>query len=442
MSPSMERLAILGGPPVRARPYPPHITTDEADWQAVQRVLQRGILSDFEGANTPNFWGGPEIKTLEAEWAERFGVRHAVAMNSATSCLMAAVGAVGVGPGDEVILPPWTMTATASAILAYHAVPVFCDIEEDVFTLDPAAVRRAITPRTRAIMPVHLFGHPARMDPLLDLARAHGLAVIEDAAQSPGAAYRGRLTGTLGQIGVFSLNSNKIIQCGEGGVAVTNDDELALRLRLIRNHAEAVIATGMSVKNLVNMVGWNLRMTELEAAIARVQLRKLDRLLQERRAMVDGLNRRVAKIPGLIIPPIQPGCTHSYYRYPLKLDPRIVPIPGRTFVRILNAEGMDFYPGYELLYLQPLYQQRLGFGEQGCPFRCGHYQGDVSYEHGICPVAERLQDEVISTEVIRPPLTENDVEEIVTAFSKLLSQPDALRHAEAALRTELGVVHA
>jgi len=409
------------------------VTTDEADWHAAQHVLQRGVLSGFEGANTPDFWGGPEVKALEREWAERFGVRHAVAMNSATSCLMAAVGAVGVGPGDEVILTPWTMTATAAAVLVYHAIPVFCDIEEDTFTLDPAAVRRAITPRTRAIMPVHLFGHPAELDPILDLARAHGLAVIEDAAQSPGARYRGRLTGTLGQIGVFSLNSNKIIQCGEGGVAVTNDDELALRLRLIRNHAEAVIATGMPVKNLVNMVGGNYRMTELEAAIARVQLQKLDDLLMRRLELVEYLNHRLAELPGLIIPPVKSGCTHTYYRYPVTLAPGVVPVPSRTFVRVLNAEGMSFYSGYEPLYLQPLYQMRIAFGKDGCPLACGHYQGHARYERGLCPVAERLQDEVLSTEVVRPPLTIQDMDEIVEAFSKVLSQPEELLRAQAEL---------
>jgi len=436
----MERLAILGGPKVRKQPYPPHITTDQDEWQAVQRVLQRGILSDFEGANTAGFLGGPEITALEREWAQRFGVRHAVAMNSATSCLMAAVGAVGIAPGDEVIVPPWTMTATAAAIVAYHAIPVFCDITSDTFTLDPDALRRAITPRTRAVMPVHLFGHPAQMDDIVDIARTHGLAVIEDAAQSPGASVRGKLTGTLGDIGVFSLNSNKIIQCGEGGVAVTNDGELALRLQLIRNHAEAVIATGLPVKSLVNMVGGNYRMTELEAAIARAQLRKLDRLLAQRVELVAYLNDQFGAVPGLIRPVAQPDCTHVFYRYAMRLDPEIVPISGRAFVRILNAEGMDFYPGYEPLYLQPLYQQRLAYGEHGCPFACGHSQGDVSYARGICPVAERLQDAVISTEVVRPPLTVSDLGEMVTAFKKVLSQPEELLRAHAEL-AEVGVTH-
>ncbi len=429
----MSRLAILGGSKVRQVPYPWHVTTDEEEVQAALRVLRGGVLSVFEGANTPYFLGGEEIKTFEAEWAERFGVRHAVSVNSATSGLMAAAGAVGVGPGDEVIVPPWTMSATAAAALVYNAIPVFADITADTFNLDPEALRKAITPYTRAIMVVHIFGHPADMDPILEVAREHRLAVIEDAAQSPSATYRGRLTGTIGDIGVFSLNSNKIIQCGEGGVVVTDNDELALRLRLIRNHAEAAIATGIRVESLVNMLGWNYRMSEVEAAVSGVQLRKLDRLLGERLVLVEHLNRRLSGVPGIIIPPVKPGCTHSYYRYPLKLDRTIVPVSAAVFARVLNAEGLNFYPGYEPLYLQPLYQHRIVYGDKGCPFTCGHYKGRVSYERGICPVAERLRNEVISTEEVRPPLTVRDLDEMVEAFEKVLGNPDQLLEAQALL---------
>lgn len=422
----MSKLAILGGCKVRETPYPWHVTTDEEDAREALRVLESGVLSIFEGSNTPYFQGGPEIKALEEEWADRFEVRHALAVNSATSGLMAAVGAAGIGPGDEVILPPWTMTATAVAVLVYNAIPVFCDVTEDTFNLDPEAVRRAITPYTRAIMPVHLFGHPADMDPIMEIAREHNLAVIEDAAQSPTARYRGRFTGTIGDMGVFSLNSNKIIQCGEGGIVVTNDDELALRVSLIRNHAEAAIASGIEVKSLVNMLGWNYRMNEVEAAVSRVQLRKLDRLLEERLALVEHLNHRLSDLPGIVVPEVLPGCTHTYYRYPLKLDLNVVPVGAKNFVRVLNAEGMDFYPGYEPLYLQPMYQQRIVFGDKGCPFTCGHYEGQVSYEPGICPVLERLVNEVISTECVRPPLTFRDMDEIADAFAKVLSQPEEM----------------
>ncbi len=422
----MALLAALGGQKIRTKPYPWHITTDQTDIKAALRVLKSGVLSVFEGANTPYFLGGKEVQSLEKEWAAAFDVRHAVAVNSATSGLMAAVGALGISPGDEVIVPPWTMTATAAAILAYGALPVFCDIREDTYTLDPEAAARAVTPRTRAIMVVHLFGHPADMDPLLRLARKHHLGIIEDVAQSPQALYKGRPTGTIGDIGVFSLNSNKIIQCGEGGVAVTNNKELALRLQLIRNHAEAAIDTGIRVKSLVNMLGWNYRMNEVEAAISRVQLTKLKGLLRDRLLLVNHLTNRLKGLPGLILPIVREGCTHSYYRFALRLDPRVIPVNGPTFAAALNAEGLDFYPGYKPLYLQPLYQKRLVFGSEGYPFQQGDVPSSVSYATGICPVAERLWSQVISTEVVRPPLRRKDMAEIAKAIEKVISYPKEL----------------
>lgn len=167
------------------------------------------------------------------------------------------------------------MTATATAIVVNNAVPVFADIDPETFCLMPEAIEKKITSRTRAIVVVHIYGHPADMDGIMALAKRHNLVVIEDAAQSLGASYRGRQTGTVGHMGVHSLNCHKLIQTGEGGMIFTNDDEYAKRLQLIRNHAEAVVATGMPVKSLVNLIGWNYRMNEIEAAISMTQLDKL-----------------------------------------------------------------------------------------------------------------------------------------------------------------------
>ena len=270
------KLALFGGPPVRTRKYSPHITTGEEEKRAAMSVLEKGVLSEFEGTDNEYFSGGEQVRLLEQEWAEKFSVRYAVSFNSATSALYAAVGACEVGPGDEVVVTPFTMSATATAILAYNAIPVFSDVELEHYNLEPSALEGRITPMTKAIFVVHIFGHPADMDAITAIAKKHNLRVLEDAAQSPGAMYNGRLSGTIGDIGVYSLNCNKVIQCGEGGIAVTNDADLAERLRLIRNHAEAVIASGRKVNGLVNMIGWNYRMTEIEAAIAREQLKKLD----------------------------------------------------------------------------------------------------------------------------------------------------------------------
>jgi dTDP-4-amino-4,6-dideoxygalactose transaminase len=352
-----------------------------------------------------------------------------VTFNSATSALVAAVGALEVGAGDEVICSPYTMSASATCVLAYNAIPVFADIEDDTFGLDPDAVAARITPRTRALVVVHLFGHAARMDPLMGLARRHGLRVIEDTAQAPGATYRGRALGTFGDIGVFSLNCHKTIQTGEGGVAVTDSDELALRLRLIRNHGEAVVDGGMPVPNLVNTIGWNWRMTEIEAAIGIEQLRKLEALTKPRIELAEHLTRRLGALPGIVPPAVASDCRHVYYVFAIRYDEAATGIPRDRFTQAMTAEGIEMYPGYQKpLYLQPLYQQRIAYGSRGCPFTCGHYQGNVSYAKGICPVTERLYErELFFTDLCRPPLTTRDMDTIAQAFEKVLHHANELR---------------
>lgn len=421
------KLALLGGKPVREKPYPAHITTGPEEKTALIRVIERGRLSDFEGSNNQYFLGGDEVKAFEKEWAEYFGIKYAISFNSATSALYAAIGACEIGPGDEVIITPYTMTATAAAILVYNAIPVFSDIELEYYNLNPEILETKITLRTKAIFLTHIFGHPADMDSIKQVGKKHNLKVIEDAAQSPGALYKGRLTGTIGDIGVHSLNSNKMIQCGEGGVAVTNDEYLAQRLRLIRNHAEAVIASGRKASSLVNMIGYNYRMNEIEAAIAREQLKKLDALIGSRLKLVDYLNNKLKEIDGIDIPKVREDSTHVYYRYALKIDPNEIGIRIPLFVKALNAEGMHFYVSYmKPLYLQPLYQAQVCYGDKGCPFKCPFYEGKVNYSKGICPNAELLDDILISTEVVRPPQTFEDMDEIVLAIKKIIDNKDKL----------------
>ena len=215
------RLAIAGGSPVRSRPFPPQNTVGEEERRAVLEVLDSGVLSQFLGEWSDDFLGGPRVKTCEQAFAERFGAKHAVSVNSATTGLQVAVAAARIEPGDEVIVSPYTMSASAAAVVLHDAIPVFADVEDSTYGLDPAAVRAAITPRTRAVLSTHLFGHPARMDELLEIGRDHQLAIVEDAAQSIGATWHGSETGTLGTVGVLSLNYHKIIHSGEGGMVLT-----------------------------------------------------------------------------------------------------------------------------------------------------------------------------------------------------------------------------
>ena len=230
---SRDQLALFGGPKTIVqsfRPYNP-IGVEEVD--AAKQVIESGVLSQFLACWHDDFYGGPKVREFENAWASYFGVKHAVTVNSWTSGLIAAVGAIGIEPGDEVIVSPWTMSASATAILQWNAIPVFADIEPNTFCLDPVSVEDNITSRTKAIMAVDIFGHSADMDYLNRIADKYNLKVISDTAQSPGALYKGRHAGTLADIGGFSLNYHKHIHTGEGGVLVTDDSNLAERLQLI-----------------------------------------------------------------------------------------------------------------------------------------------------------------------------------------------------------------
>jgi len=351
-------------------------------------------------------------------------------MNSATSGLYAAIGALGIGFGDEVITSPFTMTACASSALVYGAIPIFADVSPHTGCLDLASIKSKMTSRTRAILVVHQFGIPAEMDGILALARKHNLAVIEDCAQAHGALYKGKPVGALGQIGVFSLNVNKSIQSGEGGICLTSDPELRYRLALIRNHGEAVVEAA-GYRNLTNIVGFNYRLTELTAAVALEQLKKLDQLNAVRLAHVNTLSGALSQFPFLVAPPrcthapfgsnICEDCASTYYLYPLRFKTERCSVNRRTFAKALNAEGVCFTEGYTApLYLQPLYQTRQAF-KHGYPFSAPENQASQpDYSPGACPVAERLHnDEILINEHVRPPHGQQDILDIVRAIEKV-----------------------
>jgi len=423
----MSKLAIHGGRPLRQAPFPTYVTLGEEEKRAVMEVMDSQVLSDFLGTWSDKFYGGSRVQALERAWEAYFGVKHAVSVNSATSGLYAAIGAAGIGPGDEVIVSPFTMSASATPPLVYGAVPVFADIDTETFCLDPVSVRQRITPQTRAIVVVDIFGHPAEMNEIMQIAQEHNLTVIEDTAQAPGAQYHGRWAGTLAHMGVFSLNYHKTIHCGEGGIIVTDDDELAERLRLIRNHAELVVRN-KGTQNLVNMIGFNYRMTEIEAAIAGEQLKKLDPLVRARIEAAHYLTERLHGFPGITPPVEQPGIRHGYYVYAIRFDAAQIGVPREAFAAALKAEGVPvFEAAYEPLYLQPLYQQRIGFGRDGFPWTYPGYRGSVSYERGICPVAERMHaKELLYTNICHASITRADLGDWLAAVDKVMSRRGTL----------------
>jgi len=410
--------------PVRTVPFPRATIFGEEEKKAVLEVLESGILSGFIAAPGENFLGGPKVKELESEGCRYFDVKYCMAVNSATAGLHAALAACGVGPGDEVIVPPYTMSASAAAILMQSAVPVFSDIEDKTFGLDPLQIEKNITPRTRAIVVVHLFGHSADMDPIMAIALRHNLKVIEDCAQSPGAKYKGRYVGTIGNAGVFSFNQHKTITTGEGGLVVTQDEVIALKVRLIRNHGEACVE-GLKVDDISNTLGWNYRMTELEAAVGVVQFRKLDHLTHYRQELAFDLSKKLACFDELVMPETLPDCSHVFFLFSIKYKPAAGG-PGRSeLVASLNREGIPFGAGYvKPLYLQPIYQKKICFGTSGWPFTS--VPESPNYRKGLCPVTERLHEsELIHTNVCHYPVTTEDLNDVVKAFDKILCKGTA-----------------
>lgn len=421
----MAKLAINGGTPVRTKLFPAYNTIGNEEKNAVMKVLDSGNLSQFLGAWHKDFYGGPTVQSFEKSWAAAFGIKYAITVNSNTSGLFTAIGACGIKPGDEVIVSPYTMSASALAPIIYGAVPVFADVDYDNFGLDPASIEANITPRTKAILVVHIFGNPARMDEIMTIAKKHNLYVIEDCAQAPMATYKDKLVGTIGDIGVFSLNYHKHIHTGEGGVIVTNNDNLAERCYLIRNHGENIVEP-KGITDVWNTYGFNYRMTEMEAAVGIEQLKKLPELLKERIKNAEYLAQQLSSMPGITPPYIEAGNKHVYYVQAFKYNKEILGVDRNAFINAIKAEIPSailredtpiIAAGYvKPLYLQPLYQQRAAH----CSFNCEKYKGTVDYSKGICPTAEKLHfEELFFHEYMRPGMSKEDMDDVVSAFHKV-----------------------
>lgn len=421
-----EGLALFGGAKTIQSTFKRYNSIGEEEARAAKQVIESGVLSQFLGAWHEDFYGGPKVREFERSCERFFRVKHAITVNSATSGLIAAVGAIGIEPGDEVIVSPWTMCASATAILQWNAIPVFADIDRETFCLDPKAVEASITPRTRAIMAVDIFGQPADMDALLAIAAKHGLKVISDSAQAPSAIYKGKYAGTLANVGCYSLNYHKHIHTGEGGILVTEDDELAERMCLIRNHGEAVVADKGEV-NLSNMIGYNFRLGEIECAIGIEQLKKLDHFVATRQRIAARLGKGLAGLMGLRVPVVRSECTHVYYYYPMILDVESLGVTRDRVHEALNAEGVPVDNRYQNLHLLPMFQQKIAYGTKGFPWTSDVCGRDVNYSKGICPVAEEFNDSTyLGFRICAYDLQEPDVDSIVRAFHKVWENLDLL----------------
>ncbi len=418
----MKNLALFGGKKTRDKPFPKHPQITDDEKKAVNEVLDSGNLSTFVASSGEFFLGGKKIREFETMFAKYIGTKYAVAFNSASSALHAAVASVGVKPGEEVIVPPYTFTSTATSVLMHNAIPVFSDINKDIFCLDPTKLDDVKSNLTRAITPVHLFGHPFEVDKILEFAQNNNLKVIEDCAQAPGAEYKGKKVGTFGDCGIFSFQETKNMMTGEGGMLVTNDEEIAKSAQMIRNHGEVVLPTLKARTYRSEILGWGYRMTELEAAIGIVQLSKLDKMNEERQKLARYLTEKIQEIDGLTHVKYD-FVKHAYYVYALLFDEKKIGITRDKFCEALNAEGIPMMAGYvKPLYLNPLYQEKRAYAFE-------HYNGKVNYQKGICPVAESLyENELVMTMVCRPPANLEDIDDIVMAIKKVIENKNEFRN--------------
>ena len=421
----MQKLALFGGKPILKKPLPRYNSIGKEEERAVIKVIREEILSGFVGRAGDHFLGGRYVKELETRFCKYFKVKYAVSFNSASTALQAAVGALGIGPGDEVITSPYTMSSTASAILFNCALPVFADIEENSFCLDSTSIEKNITKKTKAILVVNMHGGSANFGPILKIAKKHKLKIIEDNAQSPGATYKGKFAGTIGDIGIFSFNVHKIVQCGEGGVLVTNDKKYAFRAQLIRNHGEAVINDLYKLdhdeKNFEPILGNNYRLSEIHAAIAIEQFKKMDRLNRERIVLADYLTKKLSQFDWLVPCPVFKNSIHVYYSYPFRFLSEKINIKRETFIKAMEFEGFSVERGCENpIHLLPLYQKQRMYPNSKFPFVSKEYPHNVSYKKGICPVTERMSEkELLETVICQAPQTKKEIDLFISAIKKI-----------------------
>jgi len=406
----VEKLALEGGRPVRRKKFPQyHAISDDREIRAVTKVLK-----------SDTWRRGHVVEQYERDLEKYFRVKHALAVSDGTAALHVAMAALGLGPGDEVVTTPYTFVASATAALYQNAVPVFADIDRDSYNLGPRTAEQAVTRRTKGIVVVHLAGHSADMDPFREIAEKHGLWIIEDTAQASGALYKGRLAGTIGNVGTFSTVDGKIMSTGEGGFCLTNDDGLAEKMGSIHNFYRAHATSNI---HEFYGIGYNYRMTEFQAAIGREQLKKLGRMVETRRRNAAYLTKHLQEIEAVTPPNEASWAKHAFYYYALRIDSKALRVTREQFEQALTAEGIPISPSRStpLVPRTELFRKRIGYGGTSCPFSCPHRAQPIDYEAQSFPVAEAVDREVFWLTDALPVLTRGDMDDIVAAAEKVSS---------------------
>ncbi|NQT51635.1 DegT/DnrJ/EryC1/StrS family aminotransferase [bacterium] len=399
----MPSLAIDGGSPVRTAPFPPRQPFGDREIELVTQALRSQNLFGPSGTMVPEF---------ERRFAQLYGLGHAVTSTSGTAAIHVAIGAVNPDPGDEIIVPPITDAGSVLPILFQNCIPVFPEVNES-HTLDPASVEANITPRTRAILAVHLSGNPCDLDALLAIARRHHLVLIEDSCQAHLTRYKGRLCGTIGHIGCFSLQQSKHMTAGDGGITITDDPELADRMSRFRDKGW----TRKPGARRYPFLGLNYRMTELHAAVALAQLEKIAAVVQARHDLGEQLSAAIRDVPGIVPAPVTPGGWHTYWHYAL----RVVTGDAARFAEALRAEGIPAGHGYigkPIFLCMESLAERTTFGSSAHPLDGCHGGRQIAYDDQLCPRTQRLLQQMLILS-IHEHLAPADVADMATAIRKV-----------------------
>jgi dTDP-4-amino-4,6-dideoxygalactose transaminase len=372
----MSKLAIKGGTPIRKKDsWPIWPIFDDSERNALLEVFDSG-----------KWWYGEKVREFEGKFAEFQDARFGVTCTNGTAALEMALVALGISAGDEVIVPPYSFVATASAVLKVNAIPVFADIELATFNLDPAEVEKSITDRTKAVLPVHFAGLPCDMDALQQIAEKHDISIIEDACHSWGSKWKGKGTGALGSCGAFSFQMSKNITAGEGGILLTDSEKIADTAASYSNCGRGKEAPWYEHF----ILGDNLRMTELQAAILLAQLDRLQDQVTRRERSAAVLNDGLTRFPGIAVQERDENVTvRSYHLYTFAFDPETWGISRENFIEALSGEGIPVSAGYPIpLYKNPLFR-RKGKGPEFCPVSCPYYGKEIDYAGLYLPNVEK-----------------------------------------------------
>jgi perosamine synthetase len=395
--------AIAGGKPAKTAPFGKERRYGDEELAELREALDQGSLFYAHGKKTAQ---------LERAFAERVGARHAVACSSGTAAIHAALMAVGISPGDEVITSPITDAGSVLPILWQGGVPVFADLDPRTYNLDPASVATCVTPRTRAILAVHLAGNACDVRALRAIGDRHKLVLIEDCAQAHGCTYEGKPVGTIGEVGCYSLNEFKHIACGDGGVVVTDDAALAKRLRLATD--KAYDRTPGALRREATFLAANYRITELQSAVAIAQLRKLDSIIARRRSWCGQLSERLADVAGVQLPAATNGCVPSWWFYLMRVIPAELGTSADEFAAALKAEGLPVGAHYigRPVYAYPVLTDHSAFA------RGTHPSAAHDYRATRCPTAEAILDTCVMLSV-NEAYTDRDLDETAHAITRV-----------------------